>query len=182
MALHMLAPHRLGLLLVAAAAVLWSTAGYFTRAVPLDIAALLFWRGLFGAMTSFVFILAKERRDTLRAFAAMGRIGLLFCLLSSCGMACFVASLTLSGEPALCLRLAGERTGRGDAHCFRRLQAAQTALIGALETALAPLWVWLAFGETPQGATMLGGVLVLCAVIGSVVWERRGREACLEVT
>jgi len=54
--------------------------------------------------------------------------------------------------------------------------AAQTALIGALETPLAPLWVWLAFGETPQPATLLGGAIVLTAVTGSILFEG-GRAA-----
>src|SRR4051794_19213669 len=57
---QMLSPSHLGVLLVALAAILWSTAGYFTRAVPVEFAALLFWRGLFGALTSFVIILAME--------------------------------------------------------------------------------------------------------------------------
>ena len=46
----------------------------------------------------------------------------------------------------------------------RLLPVVQTALIGALDAPLAPLWVWLAFGETPSSATMVGGVIVFAAV------------------
>ncbi|GLS23470.1 hypothetical protein GCM10007874_64910 [Labrys miyagiensis] len=284
-----LEPRRFGLLLVAFSAVLWSTAGYFTRAVPIEFAALLFWRGLFGAATSFLFVLATERRRTLRAFLGIGRVGFAFCLLSGCGMACFVASLTLTSvahvsiiyaavpfvaaglawlamreraSPAVLVASlvalagvavtvvgsSGEGSLLGDALalamtvivaaftvlrrrfpevplapaasisallpaltvlpfvtawpvdgrefallaafgitnmglallCFtigaKLIPAAQTGLVSALETPLAPLWVWLAFGETPREATLIGGAIVLVAVFANVVWENRGES------
>jgi drug/metabolite transporter (DMT)-like permease len=40
--------HRLGICLVVAAAVAWSTAAFFTRLLPFDSRTILFWRGLFG--------------------------------------------------------------------------------------------------------------------------------------
>lgn len=40
----------------------------------------------------------------------------------------------------------------------------QTALLGALEAPIAPVWVWLVFGETPSLATVLGGLVVMVAV------------------
>jgi len=40
----------------------------------------------------------------------------------------------------------------------------QTALLGALEAPIAPVWVWLVFGETPGLATILGGLVVMVAV------------------
>ena len=46
----------------------------------------------------------------------------------------------------------------------RRLPPIETGLIGALEAPLAPLWVWLAFKETPSAGTMIGGSIVLAAV------------------
>ena len=48
----------------------------------------------------------------------------------------------------------------------RHLPAIQTALIGALETPLGPFWVWLAFGIAPGLLTMVGGAIV----VGAVVW------------
>jgi len=41
----------------------------------------------------------------------------------------------------------------------RLIPAAETALISALEMPLAPLWVWLAFGETVSAQTLVGGAL-----------------------
>ena len=40
--------HRLGIALVVAAAVAWSTAPFVTRLLPFDSWTILFWRGLFG--------------------------------------------------------------------------------------------------------------------------------------
>jgi drug/metabolite transporter (DMT)-like permease len=54
-----------------------------------------------------------------------------------------------------------------------KVPAAEAALLGVLEVVLAPIWVWLAFNEVPSGATLLGGGLVLAAVLGHVVQDLR---------
>ena len=43
--------------------------------------------------------------------------------------------------------------------------AGKAMLISALEMPLAPLWVWLAFGETASSASLVGGVIVTLAVL-----------------
>lgn len=53
----------------------------------------------------------------------------------------------------------------------RLIPPAQAGLVGAVETPLAPLWVWLAFGETPHMAAIVGGAVVLIAVLGHIVAE-----------
>jgi drug/metabolite transporter (DMT)-like permease len=55
----------------------------------------------------------------------------------------------------------------------RRLPPIDTALIGSLEAPLAPLWVWLAFRETPSASTVIGGTIVFAAV-GIYLTRRRG--------
>jgi len=47
----------------------------------------------------------------------------------------------------------------------RLIPAAQIALITLLEVVLGPLWVWLAIGETPTAATLVGGAIVVVAVV-----------------
>ena len=47
----------------------------------------------------------------------------------------------------------------------RRLPASRVALVGGLDVPLAPVWVWLAFGETPTAATIAGGLAVIAAVV-----------------
>lgn len=51
----------------------------------------------------------------------------------------------------------------------RLISASRSALIGALETPLAPALVWLAFGEAPSLMTCLGGAIVLAAVVADLV-------------
>jgi drug/metabolite transporter (DMT)-like permease len=46
----------------------------------------------------------------------------------------------------------------------RFLPAIETALIGSLDAPLAPLWVWLAFDETPSTITLIGSLVVFTAV------------------
>jgi len=43
--------------------------------------------------------------------------------------------------------------------------AAQIALLSLTETALAPLWVWLVFTETPGANTLIGGAIIVAAVL-----------------
>lgn len=47
----------------------------------------------------------------------------------------------------------------------RLIPAAQVALISLLEVVLGPLWVWLAVGEWPGAGTLIGGAIVIAAVI-----------------
>jgi drug/metabolite transporter (DMT)-like permease len=59
------------------------------------------------------------------------------------------------------------------------IPAVETALIGALDGPLAPIWVWLAFGETPGVNTIFGGILVFGAVMANVALGTRSRAAPL---
>lgn len=47
----------------------------------------------------------------------------------------------------------------------RRVPAAELALIFLLEIVLGPLWTWIGIGEQPSVATLLGGGIVLTAVV-----------------
>lgn len=55
----------------------------------------------------------------------------------------------------------------------RRIPAAQTALLGALETPLAPIWAWLILSELPTGWAIAGGALVMTGVILSQIKTRK---------
>jgi drug/metabolite transporter (DMT)-like permease len=55
----------------------------------------------------------------------------------------------------------------------KRVSATESALIGALDAPLAPLWVWLAFGETVSDATLLGGTIVVLAVASDILLASR---------
>jgi drug/metabolite transporter (DMT)-like permease len=55
----------------------------------------------------------------------------------------------------------------------RLLRPVETAILGALETPLAPLWVWIVLGEIPGLATALGGGIVMAAVIWHTLHSAR---------
>ena len=268
--------YRLGLILVTASAVAWSTAGLFTRLIPLDIWTILAWRGLFGFAGLAVVIVAMRRTGALRGMLSMGWPGWLFVIVSAVGMVLFitslryttvahvaviyatvpflaaalgwllmrerptgsalVASLAALAGVAIMVGLGVEGGLLGDLLAFgmtlcmavvmvvarrypeipvmpavclsallsglacwplgdplavssydllllalfgivnsalglalftlgaRFLPAIETALIGSLDAPLAPLWVWLAFGETPSASTLVGGSIVFVAV------------------
>jgi len=269
--------HRLGLILVTASAVAWSTGGLFTRWIELDIPTMLAWRGLFGAIGIAVVVLALNGFGAWRNVANMGWPGWTFALVSAAGMVMFITALrnttvahvaviyatapflsagvawialrerparsavaaslaalagvaimvglgvegglfgdllalgmTLSlavmmviarkypdiplmpaagvsvllsglvcwpfgtpfaidGGDLIALALFGLVNSAAGLALFtlgaRHLPAIETALIGALD---APLWVWLVFGETPSGNTMLGAAIVFAAVAAHV--------------
>jgi len=54
----------------------------------------------------------------------------------------------------------------------RLFSATRSALIGSLETPLAPAWVWLAVGEVPAAATVVGGLIVLAAILADILLKK----------
>ncbi len=55
----------------------------------------------------------------------------------------------------------------------RRIPAAETGLITTLEVPLSPIWVYVLFGENPGLAAIVGGGIVLLAVVWQIAGERR---------
>ena len=46
-----------------------------------------------------------------------------------------------------------------------------------LETVLGPVWVWLVNGEAPSELALLGGTIVIAAVVLQSAWRLRRRRA-----
>ncbi len=282
-------PVWLGTILLAASAVAYSTAGFFTRFIHVDAWTLLFWRGVFAGLFIFGIVAWRERAGFTKAVRAIGRDGLLIALCSALATVCFLNGMRLStvadvmvidamipfltagiawlviGEredkatlvatlaavagvgvmagPAITGgRLAGDVLGlamallmsfvlvlirrnrgvnmlpavalsafvcaaivlpfahplAGTGHTFGLLalfgvsqfgmgllllalgtplvSATRGALIGVLQTPLGTLWVWLAFSETPATATLIGGAIVLSAVVIDIALHARATE------
>lgn len=268
--------HRLGLVLTTASAVAWSTAGFFTRLIPLDSWTMLIWRGAFGALGIAMVMAVLDRGRVWSQFRAMGWPGWLFAGISGLGMIFFItglrhttvthvaviyatvplvaaalgwvilherprreavlASLAALVGVAVMVRFGSGGAVFGDVLAFgmtlsmavmmiiarrfrhipvipaaclsallsglvcvpvghplgvslydlgllalfglvnsaaglalftlgaRLLPPIETALIGSLDAPLAPLWVWLAFAETPGRNTVIGALIVFTAV------------------
>ena len=58
----------------------------------------------------------------------------------------------------------------------RLLPSGQATLIATLETPLMPFWVWVAFQEIPAPRALLGGALVMGAVIADIVGDTRAQK------
>jgi drug/metabolite transporter (DMT)-like permease len=86
----------LGWVLVSLSAVAWSTAGFFTRLIDLDIWTMLFWRGVFGGLAFVVMIAIQQRGRVIEAYAGLGGAGLLLACVSAAGMVTFISSLMLT--------------------------------------------------------------------------------------
>jgi drug/metabolite transporter (DMT)-like permease len=281
--------HRLGIALVVAAAVAWSTAAFFTRLLPFDSWTILFWRGLFGGGLIAAILVLTQGSTGLRDLVRMGRSGWLVACLSTLGMVCFIPALQLTsvsnvaiiiatgpfvaaafawiwlreaarwqtmlasvvalggvaiivgnirassdilGIALACLmtvaiasmtvavrwhkntpmvasaamsNLLGSIVSLPFAHGIasvtaaeliilamfgffqvalglslfilgsRLLPSGQATLIGTLETPLMPFWIWLAFQEVPASRALVGGALVMGAVIADIVSDSGAR-------
>jgi drug/metabolite transporter (DMT)-like permease len=128
-----------GSLIVAAAAVAFSTAGLFTRLISADVWTMLFWRGLFGGLLIAAYIAWRERAATAAAFAAMGRAGLLTASCSTIATICFITAL-------------------------RETTVADVTIIYATAPFVAAGLAWAWTHERPGRTTLLASALALAGV------------------
>lgn len=56
----------------------------------------------------------------------------------------------------------------------RYLPAPEVTMITMLEIIVGPLLVWWALGENPGPATLIGGPVILCAILAHALWQLRG--------
>lgn len=131
--------HRLGIALVVAAAVAWSTAPFFTRLLPFDSWTILFWRGLFGGGLIAAILVVMQGRAGLRDLTGMGRNGWLVASLSTLGMVCFIPALQLTS-------------------------VSNVAIIIATGPFVAAAFAWISLREAARWQTMLASVVALCGV------------------
>ncbi len=87
---------RRGILMVAASAVLWSTAGLFVRLAMLDTATLVMWRSLFAALTLGTLVVVRKGPAALGGVVRSGRVGVLFIGISVVSSTSYVLSLRMT--------------------------------------------------------------------------------------
>ena len=143
--------HRLGIALVVAAAIAWSTAPFFTRLLPYDSWTILFWRGLFASAMIVAIMLMLQGRTGLRDLIRMRKSGWLIASLSASAMIAFIPSLQLTSVSNVAIIIA----------------------TGPFVTA-ALAWVWLR--EVPHVRTMIASVVALCGVAVIVGHARVGSD------
>jgi drug/metabolite transporter (DMT)-like permease len=137
--LHAHLQQQLGVALVVAAAVAWSTAPFFTRLLHLDSWTILFWRGLSGGGCITAFLVLTRGHADLRDLIEAGRSGWLVACLSTLGMVTFIPALQLTNVSNVAIIIA---TG-------------PFAAAGIT-------WIWLR--ETTRLSTLIAGVVALCGI------------------
>jgi drug/metabolite transporter (DMT)-like permease len=53
----------------------------------------------------------------------------------------------------------------------RFLTAPEVAMFYLLETVFAPIWVWLIFNERPSKASLVGGTILIAALVSHSLWQ-----------
>jgi drug/metabolite transporter (DMT)-like permease len=167
----------MGLALVAAAAVAWSTAPFFTRVLPFDSWTILFWRGLFGGGSITAFLLLTQGRAGLLSLISLGKRGWLVASLSTIGMVSFIPALQLTSVANVAVIIAaGPLVAAGWAWIWLRERVGLRTLVACL---VAFAGVAIIVGNAVAGAD-LGGVglawVMTLAIAGMTVAIRRYKE------
>lgn len=141
--------HAQGILMISLSAVAFSSAGFFTRLVPLDAWTLLFWRGVFAGLMIACVIMVQEHRRPWAAIRTIGRPGLAMALCSTAATILYI-------------------------NAFRRTSVADVAVIFAM----APFvtaglgWLWLGVKEAwTTLAASLGALLGVVIMVSGAVAE-----------
>ncbi|MEQ1700379.1 MAG: DMT family transporter [Ilumatobacteraceae bacterium] len=120
--------------------------------------------GLMTFLFALTIVITRHRRDISMAPA----VALAMLLVFVCA-APFASWGDITATDWLLLVLMGTaQMGIGQAcfvHGARLIPAAEVALLTLLEVVLGPLWVALAFAEYPGSLTLVGGAVVLAAVV-----------------
>ncbi|MGE4077074.1 MAG: DMT family transporter [Reyranella sp.] len=82
-----------GIVLVVLSAVAFSTAGFFTRLIEVDVWTMLFWRGQFGAAFIAAWVVWQYGADSLAALQRIGWLGLAAAGCSTAATICFIHAL-----------------------------------------------------------------------------------------
>jgi drug/metabolite transporter (DMT)-like permease len=90
------ARHRLGVLLVAGAALWWSTGGIFIRSVHTDPWTTIFWRSVAAALTMFLFIAIRKRGTVFAQFREIGWPGVIIALCFCGASTCYIPAVLLT--------------------------------------------------------------------------------------
>jgi drug/metabolite transporter (DMT)-like permease len=143
--------HRLGIALVVAAAIAWSTAPLFTRLLPYDSWTILFWRGLFASGMIVVLMVVLQDRAGLRDLTRIDKNGWLVASFSTLAMIAFIPSLQLT-------------------------DVSNVAIIVATGPFLAAALAWIWLREIPHLRTMLSSIVALCGVMIIVGGARAGSD------
>lgn len=131
--------HVRGALLVAGSAVAYSTAGFFTKLIPLDPWTILFWRGLFAGAFVAGWFFAMEGRNSLAAMRAIGWPGVVATICSGVATILFI-------------------------NAFRLTSVADVVILFATAPFVTAAIARVCYGTRVDGATLVASLAVLLGV------------------
>jgi len=130
--------YPIGVLLVVTSAITFSSAGLFTKGVDAGAWEVIFWRGLFAAVFTCIWI---NRTGALQHNSfGMGYADLAVAVIGALGTAAFISA-------------------------FKLTSIANVSLIYAGTPLLAALLSWLFIGEKVSHQTLIGSVTAVCGVL-----------------
>lgn len=56
---------------------------------------------------------------------------------------------------------------------LRRIMALEASLLALIEPVLCPVWAWLCVADVPPRNSVLGGAIILLALVASTIWKAR---------
>lgn len=136
--------HQIGLLLVAGAALCWSTSGLFVRNISTDLMTMLFWRGIFAGAAVFALFFYLEGRKSLAVLRSLGWPTLAVAVLSGVAMICGIGAL-------------------------RFTTVADAMVIYATVPFVTAAIAYLVIGERPSRSTLIGSTVAMLGV-GVMLW------------
>ena len=172
--------HRLGLILVAFAALCWSSAGIFTRLITTDLMAMLFWRGLFSGSAVLAFFFLMEGAKGFGIIRGLRWPALAVAVLSALGMITGIGSLRYTSvADAMVIYATVPFITAGLAYLFIGEKPSRSTII-ASAVALAGVSIMLA-GSTMDGS-MFGKFLAVLMSLSMALFTivmRKHREVAM---
>jgi drug/metabolite transporter (DMT)-like permease len=146
-ALQQFSLHHKGVLLVLISAIIWSTAGLFTKSVSADVWTILFWRSVFSAVFILGYVGWKQGRRLGADFQRLGVPGWSLAVIGAAATVCFIAA-------------------------FKQTSVANVGIVYATIPFLAAGLGWVLIREVPGRATMVAATAALagvCIMLGGSV-------------
>lgn len=129
--------HRVGIWMMVISAVVFSTAGLFTKSVNAGSWDVIFWRGIFASLVAVVFL--AMRGKAINEWRTMGRAGWAIAVIGGIATAMFIAS-------------------------FKMTSVANVALIYAASPVLTAALAWMAMRERMEWPVVVGAIVAFAGV------------------
>ncbi len=167
-------------MLVAMAALAWSSAGFFTRVITVDLMPMLFWRGLFSGSAVFLVFFFIEGRGGWAILKGLRWPALAVAVLSAAGMITGIGSLRYGAvADAMVIYATVPFVTAGIAFLFIGEKPGTSTLIAS---AVALLGVMVMLAGASWDGSMLGkglAILMTFCMAGFTVIMRRNREVAM---